>query len=648
MKSQVSDLRKKIGLRSRLIITAFLVEVTVVAIAGVVAARGELRVVEEAMRSFYVTFAKSSAELCKDAMWSRDVLFLDDYVEAAKRDPNLLYLIIQDREGVVIASTDSRQIGKRLSDPISQKANEASSELVQVLDDPPPGRDHWLFKAEARQFDIAVPVSFLKEAEMVGRLRVGFLAKRVWTGIIERVGMLVLMILTVFAAGTFMGVWVDLKLRGNVQQLISVAGQMADGDLSQRVDIKTADDLEQLGNSFNKMAERIRQREIENQKMQAQISQYTAELENLVAGRTRELEKEKRRLDGIVGAVGAGLALLDRRKRILWANKTLETWFASLKGINGDSCYQTLWGEDSQCSDCPSERSFRTGRVTHGEKILARNGDTLYFRITSSPIKDAQGTVIEVVELIQDITDRKQMEAKLIQTAKLAAVGELAGGVAHEINNPIAIILAKSKLLVSNFGGRLPAKVVSDVEKIEKHAERVATIARGLLTFSRQSVGERGPTNINTILAEAVSLADHRLSVENMRVNMQLRPNLPSIRGNANELQQVIINMLNNAVDAMPDGGHLTITTDVASETDVGGARREYVILTIGDTGSGIPETIREKIFDPFFTTKEVGKGTGLGLSVSHGIVKSHGGEILVDSQAGKGTLFTVKLPCQS
>jgi len=643
MKSPRIKLRKKLGLRAKFILAAFLTQAAVIAVAGYATARGELGAVEEAMKDFYLHFAKSSAELCKDAVWSRDVLFLDDYVEAAKRDENILYLVIQDREGIVLASADREQIGTRLTDPISQRANETKGELIQEVETSSSFFDRWLFNPEARRFDVAVPIAYLREEEKVGLLRVGFVIKNMGAHIVASVGTLVLMILSLFAVGTLIGLWVDVKLRRNVHQLISVTAEMADGDLSQRVDIKTGDELEQLGTLFNKMAERLRERERENQQMQAQISQYAAELEQMVADRTEELGEEKRRLDGIVGAVGAGLALLDRRKRILWANTTLQQWCGSLEHIAGSPCYQAFWGEDSMCANCASERAFKTGGVAQGEKFLTRDGATRYFQITSSPIKDAEGNVVEVVELIQDITDRKQMEAQLIHTAKLAAVGELAGGVAHEINNPTGIILAKAKLLLSNFGDKLPPKVIADLEKVEKHAERIATIARGLLTFSRQSVGERIPVNINTIIAEALSLIEHRLSVENIRLKTHLRPGLPAIKGNPNELQQVIINIVNNAIDAMSGGGELTIITDLAMERE----GREYVTVVIGDTGVGIPEAIRGKIFDPFFTTKDVGKGTGLGLSISHGIVKSHGGDILVESHVGRGTTFTVKLPCE-
>ena len=647
MKSPGIKPKKKLGLRAKFILAAFVIQVAVIAIAGYATARGELGAVEEAMKDFYLHFAKSSAELCKDAVWSRDVLFLDDYVEAAKRDENILYLTIQDRDGVVLASTDRQQIGKKLSDPISQRASETKGELIQEIETSSSFFDQWLFNPEACRFDVAVPIAYLREAEKVGLLRVGFVIKNMGPQIVASVRTLVLMILLVFGVGTLIGLWVDVKLRRNVHQLISVTAQMADGDLRQRVDIKTADELEQLGNSFNKMAERLRDREQENQQMQAQISQYAAELERMVAERTKELEEEKRRLDGIVGAVGAGLALLDQRKRILWANKTLEQWCGSLEQISGSPCYRTFWGEDSLCADCPSERAFRIGSIAHGEKMLTRDGATRYFQITSSPIKDAEGNVVEVVELIQDITDRKQMEAQLVQTAKLAAVGQLAGGVAHEINNPTGIILAKANLLLSNFGDKLPAKVSTDLEKIEKHAERVAMIARGLLTFSRQSVGERIHVNINTIVAEALSLVEHRLSVENIRAETHLRPDLPDIKGNPNELQQVIINIVNNAIDAMPGGGELTIASGLTSEIEGEGRLRHYVTVVIRDTGAGIPLADQGKIFDPFFTTKEVGKGTGLGLSISHGIVKSHGGDILVKSQDGIGMIFTVKLPCE-
>lgn len=242
-----------------------------------------------------------------------------------------------------------------------------------------------------------------------------------------------------------------------------------------------------------------------------------------------------------------------------------------------------------------------------------------------------------------ELKREKETALMLLQAAKMAAIGELAGNIAHEINNPMGIIMGKTKLLLSDFKDQVPEKVYSDLGKIDRHTERVVGIVRGLLSFSRPSTKRKNFINMDSLIEESLSLMNARLRTEGITVDVSLDDDLPGIFGNNNELQQVFINLFSNAADAMPDGGELSIKAG-PSATWVNGAMVEGTEIEVSDTGKGIaPENV-EQVFTPFFSTKEQ-KGTGLGLSIVQGIIKDHGGNIRVESELEKGTTFTIFLP---
>jgi signal transduction histidine kinase/CheY-like chemotaxis protein len=241
-------------------------------------------------------------------------------------------------------------------------------------------------------------------------------------------------------------------------------------------------------------------------------------------------------------------------------------------------------------------------------------------------------------ELERKVEERTQelraAQEQLLQSERLASIGQLAAGVAHEINNPMGVILGFAQGIVKTLPEDDPLR--KPLTTIEKESLRCKRIVQNLLDFARHSEPTLHLTNINELIDTSCELVEHQTSLQNVKLVKGYDPALPSIMADPNQLQQVFINTMLNAYQAMPNGGTLHITTStVGSELQV----------TFTDTGTGIPLENIQNIFDPFFTTKEVGEGTGLGLSVSYGIIKAHGGDIEVESQVGKGTTFVIKLP---
>lgn len=247
--------------------------------------------------------------------------------------------------------------------------------------------------------------------------------------------------------------------------------------------------------------------------------------------------------------------------------------------------------------------------------------------------RDSQRQLEKLLAVLDELS---RTQAQLVHSEKLASLGVLAGGVAHEINNPLMVILGRTELMLMDEG--IPADVRRNLETIRVETERIAEIVAGLLTFARKSRQEKiEKVDVNEVLERTLMLAEHQLAVGNVRVTKELDTTLPPIQANPGQLQQVFMNLIINAHHAMPKGGELCVRT--------GPVPQRRLFIEIEDSGCGIEEQNLDRIFDPFFTTKEDGKGTGLGLSVSRNIVESHGGMIGVESTVGVGTLFRIVLP---
>ncbi len=315
------------------------------------------------------------------------------------------------------------------------------------------------------------------------------------------------------------------------------------------------------------------------------------------------------------------------------------------------------------------------GEDGKGARDARDTRDKVIVNLKVSPLKNAGGDVYGAVLLSDDITERRRLETQLIQSDRLAALGQLAAGVAHEINTPLTLISGYTEILAGAIGADSPG--ASYLKTIAEEADRIAEIVRSLLSFARPGTTPSGKCRVNEAVERTLKIFGGQMAHKGVEVRLDLDRTDPEAAIDAGELQQVLLNMVLNAIQAMPDGGLLAISTRVCERPAadnfgtvtqgagrngraivVGGGQRgasaggaaspgagRAVEIVITDTGCGIPEENLSRIFDPFFTTKEMGKGTGLGLSVSFGIVEKHGGSIKVESEVGKGTTFTITLP---
>jgi two-component system NtrC family sensor kinase len=266
--------------------------------------------------------------------------------------------------------------------------------------------------------------------------------------------------------------------------------------------------------------------------------------------------------------------------------------------------------------------SHRVGQISEDE--IGELGQTFNFMASSLKERD---------EKLKEHAERRIMESE-----RLATIGQLAAGVAHEINNPLGGILVYSHLLLEDTAEDDPKR--ANLEKIAGEATRCKDIIKGLLDFAHQTEPKIEPADLNRLVESALGLLEDQALFQNINVGRRLAPSLPEIMADGNQLVQVFINIMLNAAEAMEGRGDLLLATRL-------GGDGRYVEVEITDTGPGIPEDVVEKLFEPFYTTKEVGSGTGLGLSISYGVIERHGGTIQVRSQVGEGATFIIRLPIE-
>jgi len=274
--------------------------------------------------------------------------------------------------------------------------------------------------------------------------------------------------------------------------------------------------------------------------------------------------------------------------------------------------------------------------------VLNREGEEIPIELSAALVYE-EGKEIASVGIFTDLRERLRIEKQLqethlqlLQSEKMASVGKLAAGVAHEINNPLGGILIYASLMLEDMPDDDPRR--SDIQRIVQETTRCKEIVKSLLEFGHQSGPKFEPVDVNRAIVDGLFFLENQAIFHNIEIIKDLDPLLPRVMGNASQLKQVFMNMVVNAADAMSGNGRLTIQTRLGED-------ETYVYVAFSDTGVGIPEENLSKIFDPFFTTKEVGKGTGLGLAVCYGIVEKHGGRIEVESEVGQGTTFRIILP---
>lgn len=447
------------------------------------------------------------------------------------------------------------------------------------------------------------------------------------------------------------------QFTGPVRKLQREVEVITKGDYHSRVDVKTYDEIEDLAQQFNIMAESLEQRE-------AEIIRHHEELEQMVRVRTREFEDEKNKLQAILDNVPSGFVLLDKEYRIQTASAALKSITGKpLKLLVGRPCYEVI-GDGSKCSHCPTERVFRSGILeTQLMHKVGQEGEEQYLEHISIPLKN-NGQVESVLEIITDVTERKRLQDQLLRSERLATTGEIAAVIAHEMRNSLTSVRMILQLLSEN-----EQLLGSDRESLGVALDSLGHmegVVSNLLQLARPTKLDQKLEDCNDIVQDSIEFAKHQITLKEVDLELDLAPDLPRILVDRDHIRDAVVNLILNASQALAEQGKITVRTrlrtlskELRDLAEIGVASAESaeidvqeVILRKGsrvyetevaDTGIGISADNIDRIFDPFFTTKI--NGTGLGLSLVKRVVNEHGGIITVQSQPGRGSRFSILIP---
>jgi len=595
----------RLSLKTRFMIATGMVLLVLMTVIILLVGRSFTRSIQEEVQARGLAVARSIAAVSTNALLTYNYVALEQNAEQASRD--LVYVIILNKEQTVAAfSGHSGWQGKYLDDPLNERALGATAPLIQS--------QTWSETGE-RVLDIAVPVYISSSPVKWGTVRVGLSLERmyrqIWQTQAALMGVGALALLLGLAGAHFMAGRITQPLARVVEATIAAA----DGVLDQHLDIRTRDEVEELAKNFNVMI-----RELAGQRQQLEE-------------RLEEILQLKRYTDIVLASMTNGLITLDLEGRLVTANAATEAIFNETKKDLEGKYFPQLWPQDSPIVRL-LERCVVHGEPCRNKEVILESatGRRRTLILNSSFLKDARETPIGILLVFNDVTEMKEMEARIRQTDRLAALGTLSAGLAHEIRNPLSAIktfvqLLPKKLSSAGFLDKFHVTVLRELNRINDLIERLLELARP----PKMKYKTIQPTEL---LRQVTDLYRDELEQANISLSIQEKGSLPEIRVDSEHLVRAFSNLVKNAKQAMPEGGTLTITAE---------AKDEGLCLHFTDTGIGMDQLTLENIFNPFFTTKD--KGTGLGLAITHKIVQEHGGTILVSSTPGTGSTFTLTFP---
>ena len=625
--------RRRFGIRAK-IVTCFALVVGAIALFVYLYFPGRL---EERAFAAIVAKANSIAEIAAYGA-TAGVVFDDpetvqEMLTAVAQNEDVVYATVTDTVGRVLVHVYGKAAG-----------------TLHGLNLPPGAAD------EEHIHISSAPIEYLERT--IGEVRLGLSLAQLQEEVSRSRANVAMVSLLIFAMGIIGVFAVSALVTVPLKRIVHTVEEVSAGDLSRRTGLRSRDELGYLGRAFDRMVTRLEQAHSElravNRDLEERVHERTAELEREVEERRRAEEavrESEHQFRTMIESAAIGVALVNETGRILEVNPALST----MLGYNRDAIMADGIGELVRTADGNAPWSayraiVRGEREEVIEEVRCRavNGPLLWGRAVASAVRDRSGALQFAIVMIENITERKELEERFLQSQKLEAVGRLAGGIAHDFNNLLTTINGLSALLLEEMPGRDALR--ADVEEIRAAGERAATLTAQLLAFSRKQVVQPEVLDLNAAIHDLAAML-RRMIGEDIALDLELADKLPAIKADRGHITQIVMNLAVNARDAMPRGGKLRVCTSVVALDDTRVARLgtaspgDHVRMTVEDNGHGMDESTMRRIFEPFFTTKAIGKGTGLGLATVYGIVKQAGGGIDVHSQPGRGSTFTIFLP---
>ena len=612
------------SLRAKLLLGTFLVIASVMtAVFVVVEHRQSAAIIDEVQRRGEV-LARNLAAISHGPILLYNFTALEQNVSRVAAEPDVVYAFVLDADGKVAAhSRYPERVGLSLKGVVHERAASAVEPLTQET----------VTSAGEAVFDFAVPV--LVDDRKWGTVRLG-LSKRRMEAEISRtrleLGALTLATLLVGGAAAAL---VARRIARPVQQLAEGAAAISRGELYQRIEPSAADEIGRLAAAFNHMAAQLLQQRRALEEAHASLRQKFEELTDL-----------KSYTDNILGSLTNGIVTIDLDGRVVTLNPAAEQLTGFFRGEAAGRYCTELFAHTPEVSDLLTDTLASHAPLTSVPLTLRRrNGTSLPIELSTVPLKGAEGKDLGVIAVLRDVTLVRQLENDLRRSDRLAALGTLAAGLAHEIKNPLTSLLTFSKHLErkfddENFRARFGSVVPRELERINGIVERLLELARpARVSFTLLRLPE--------LLERALELYGDLLDDRGIDVVREYARDVPQIQADKDALYRVFVKLVANAIDAMPGGGRLTVRAGWAATGDplpTPTRRRSTsrVKVEIEDTGVGIAPSETERIFNPFYTTRD--SGTGLGLALAHKVIQDHGGVISFKSTRGVGTTFTIVL----
>ena len=578
-----------------------------VAIIGEVERRGE-------------SLAKSLSGMSYGPLLLYNFTGLEQNVARFGAEADVVYAIVLDADGRVAAhSRHPEWVGRSPDSKVDQRAAGAAAPLKQTT----------VFRETGESvYDFAVPVEV--DGHKWGTVRIGLSKRRMDAEI--RQTRLELLALTgvMLALGGAAAALVASRIAGPVRQLAEGAAAVSRGEFNQRIEPATADEIGRLALTFNHMTEQLLQQRTALEDANSQLSRRFLELADL-----------KSYTDSIFSSLTTGVVTIDLEGRVVTLNPAGELLTGFFAGEATGRYCTDLFARSEEVGDILME-TLASRRPLAGVAVTLtrRNGTALPVELSTAPLQGSDGKDLGVVGVIRDLTAMRALEHRLRRSGRLAALGTLAAGLAHEIKNPLTSILTFSRHLPRRFGD--PAFREKFEKVVPRELERINEIVDRLLELARPARLHFTTVELPALLDTVIELYANEIETKQIAVAREYARDVPTIYADEHAIYRALVNLVANALDAMRTRGQLTLRVGWAE----GPTRRAYhrrVRIEIEDTGAGIPSAERDRIFNPFYTTKE--GGTGLGLALTHKIIEEHRGTIDVASTPGVGTTFRVVLP---
>jgi len=599
---------KPIRLQTRLILYSTLLIVLIMALVFLLVEKRQSEIIQEEAKKRGMAIAQNLASISTNALLTYNYVVLEQNAERVALEEDILYIIIHDKENKVAAySQHGEKQGMVLTDEVSQKAVRTKEPLIQSTHSGVKG---------SPLLDISIPVYIKESQEKWGTVRIGLSLERMHEQISKtRLNLLLLGLFTI-VLGNLGSIFFARRITKPISKLVGTTISAAQGNLHQVIDIRTGDEIEELARNFNFMMEQIRR--------------HRNELED----RLQEITSLKAYTDHVLASMTNGLMTIDLEKKIVTVNEMGERIVGRGKeGIAGFSMEQVL-GEQHPLYKILMETLTQEKGISHIEVELKRDGESLWLIAGTSLLIGGEGKTIGALVIFQDITQIKSLEEKLRQADRLAALGILSAGLAHEIKNPLSAIKTFVQLLPQKIGN--PSFMEKFNITVPREVDRINHLVEDLLELTRKRVRSLVDLKADSLIHQVIDLHGEELKKGQIAFQDHLNKTILPVHGDAETLYRAFSNLIINAIQAMPNGGTLSISSKLDSSSS-------SVEITFRDTGIGMDETTAKNIFNPFFTTKD--KGVGLGLALTRKIIEDHRGTIEVVSEKGMGTTFTVLLP---